>query len=42
VLLILAIVTVVLALGALVGVLAAVRPAHRAARMNVLAAIASE
>jgi putative ABC transport system permease protein len=33
---------VVLALGALVGVLAAVRPAHRAARMNVLSAIATE
>jgi putative ABC transport system permease protein len=32
----------VLALGALVGVLAAVRPAHRAARMDVLAAIATE
>jgi hypothetical protein len=31
-----------LALGALVGVLAAVRPAHRAARMNVLSAIATE
>jgi putative ABC transport system permease protein len=33
---------VVLALGALVGVLAAVRPAHRAARMDVLSAIATE
>jgi putative ABC transport system permease protein len=33
---------VVLALGALVGVLAAARPAHRAARMNVLSAIATE
>jgi putative ABC transport system permease protein len=33
---------VVLALGALVGVLAAVHPAHRAARMNVLSAIATE
>jgi putative ABC transport system permease protein len=33
---------VVLALGALVGVVAAVRPAHRAARMNVLSAIATE
>jgi putative ABC transport system permease protein len=32
----------VLALGALVGVLAAVRPARRAARMDVLAAIATE
>jgi putative ABC transport system permease protein len=33
---------VMLALGALVGVLAAVRPAHRAARMDVLSAIATE
>jgi putative ABC transport system permease protein len=33
---------VVLALGALVGVVAAVRPAHRAARMDVLSAIATE
>jgi len=33
---------VVLALGALVGVLAAAHPAHRAARMNVLSAIATE
>ena len=33
---------VVLALGALAGVLAAVRPAHRAARMNMLSAIATE
>ena len=33
---------VVLALGALVGVLAAVLPAHRAARMDVLSAIATE
>jgi putative ABC transport system permease protein len=33
---------VVLALGALVGVVAAVRPARRAARMDVLAAIAAE
>ena len=33
---------VVLALGVLVGVLAAARPAHRAARMNVLSAIATE
>jgi hypothetical protein len=33
---------VVLALGALVGVVAAVRPAHRAARMDVLSAIAME
>jgi len=33
---------VMLALGALVGVLAAVRPARRAARMNVLSAIATE
>jgi putative ABC transport system permease protein len=33
---------VVVALGALVGVLAAVRPARRAARMNVLSAIATE
>jgi putative ABC transport system permease protein len=33
---------VVFALGALVGVLAAVRPAHRAARMDVLSAIATE
>jgi putative ABC transport system permease protein len=33
---------VVLALGALAGVLAAARPAHRAARMNVLSAIATE
>jgi putative ABC transport system permease protein len=33
---------VVLALGALVGVLAAARPAHRAARMNMLSAIATE
>jgi putative ABC transport system permease protein len=33
---------VVVALGALVGVLAAVRPAYRAARMNVLSAIATE
>jgi putative ABC transport system permease protein len=33
---------VVLALGALVGVLAAVCPAHRAARMDVLSAIATE
>jgi putative ABC transport system permease protein len=33
---------VVLGLGALVGVLAAVRPAHRAARMDVLSAIAME
>ena len=32
----------VFALGALVGVLAAVRPAHRAARLNVLSAVASE
>ena len=31
-----------LALGVLVGVLAAARPAHRAARMNVLSAIATE
>ena len=33
---------VVLALGALAGVVAAVRPAHRAARMDVLSAIATE
>jgi putative ABC transport system permease protein len=33
---------VVLALGALAGVVAAVRPAHRAARMDVLTAIATE
>jgi len=33
---------VVLALGALVGVLAAAHPARRAARMNVLSAIATE
>jgi putative ABC transport system permease protein len=33
---------VVLTLGALVGVVAAVRPAHRAARMDVLSAIATE
>jgi putative ABC transport system permease protein len=33
---------IVLALGALVGVVAAVRPARRAARMDVLAAIATE
>jgi hypothetical protein len=34
---------VMLALGTLVGMLAAVRPpAHRAARMNVLSAIATE
>jgi putative ABC transport system permease protein len=33
---------VTLALGALAGVLAAVRPAHRAARMDVLSAIATE
>jgi putative ABC transport system permease protein len=33
---------VTLALGALAGVIAAVRPAHRAARMDVLAAIATE
>jgi len=33
---------VVLTLGALVGVAAAVRPAHRAARLDVLSAIATE
>jgi putative ABC transport system permease protein len=33
---------VVLALGALMGVVAAVRPAHRAARLDVLEAIATE
>jgi putative ABC transport system permease protein len=33
---------VTLALGAVAGVVAAVRPAHRAARMDVLAAIATE
>jgi putative ABC transport system permease protein len=33
---------VVLTLGALVGVVAAVRPAHQAARMDVLSAIATE
>jgi len=33
---------VVLALGALVGVVAALRPAHRAARMDVLSAIATQ
>jgi putative ABC transport system permease protein len=33
---------VVLAVGALVGVLAALRPARRAARLNVLAAIAAQ
>jgi hypothetical protein len=32
---------VVLALGALIGVVAAVRPAHRAARMDVLSAVAT-
>ena len=32
----------VLTLGALAGVVAAVRPAHRAARMDVLSAIATE
>jgi putative ABC transport system permease protein len=35
-------IVVVVALGALVGVVAAVRPAHRAARMDVLSAIATE
>jgi putative ABC transport system permease protein len=35
-------IVVVLALGALVGVVAALRPAYRAARMNVLTAIATE
>jgi putative ABC transport system permease protein len=33
---------VVLALGALAGVVAAVRPAHRAARLDVLDAIATD
>jgi ABC-type antimicrobial peptide transport system permease subunit len=33
---------VVLALGALVGVVAAVRPARRAAKLDVLAAIATD
>ena len=33
---------IVLGLGALVGILAAVRPARRAARLDVLAAIATE